>query len=45
MRPPFPITNLDQWLDMAKRTMVVSQNGRITFDYDMAIAEPFAKPG
>jgi pimeloyl-ACP methyl ester carboxylesterase len=30
---------------MAKRTMVVSQNGRIVFDYDMAIAEPFAKPG
>jgi pimeloyl-ACP methyl ester carboxylesterase len=25
--------------------MVVSQNGRIVFDYDMAIAEPFAKPG
>jgi pimeloyl-ACP methyl ester carboxylesterase len=30
---------------MAKRTMVVTQNGRISFDYDMAIAEPFAKPG
>lgn len=41
----FPDYDLDQWLDMAKRTMVVSQNGRITFDYDMAIAEPFAKPG
>ena len=25
--------------------MVVTQNGRIGFDYDMAIAEPFAKPG
>ncbi|WP_296718366.1 alpha/beta hydrolase [Erythrobacter sp.] len=43
--PAFPDYDLDQWLDMAKRTMVVSQNGRITFDYDMAIAEPFAKPG
>jgi pimeloyl-ACP methyl ester carboxylesterase len=43
--PAFPDYGLDQWLDMAKRTMVVSQNGRITFDYDMAIAEPFAKPG
>jgi pimeloyl-ACP methyl ester carboxylesterase len=41
----FPDYDLDQWLDMAKRTMVVSQNGRIVFDYDMAIAEPFAKPG
>lgn len=41
----FPDFDLDQWLDMAKRTMVVSQNGRIVFDYDMAIAEPFAKPG
>ena len=43
--PAFPDYDLDQWLDMAKRTMVVTQNGRIGFDYDMAIAEPFAKPG
>jgi len=41
----FPDYTLDQWLDMAKRTMVVSQSGRIVFDYDMAIAEPFGKPG
>ncbi len=41
----FPDYELDDWLDFAKRTMVVSQNGRIVFDYDMAIAEPFAKPG
>ncbi|UYV14343.1 alpha/beta fold hydrolase [Porphyrobacter sp. ULC335] len=41
----FPDFDLDQWLELAKRTMVVSQNGRIVFDYDMAIAEPFAKPG
>lgn len=41
----FPKFDLGQWLEMAKRTMVVSQNGRIVFDYDMAIAEPFAKPG
>jgi len=41
----FPDFDLDQWLDLAKRTMVVTQNGRISFDYDMAIAEPFAKPG
>ena len=43
--PAFPDYDLDQWLEMAKRTMVVTQNGRIGFDYDMAIAEPFAKPG
>lgn len=41
----FPDYELDDWLDFARRTMVVSQNGRIVFDYDMAIAEPFAKPG
>ncbi len=41
----FPDYDLDQWLAMAKRTMVVSQNGRISYDYDMAIAEPFSEPG
>lgn len=40
----FPDYDLDQWLVMAKRTLVVSQNGRISYDYDMAIAEPFRKP-
>ncbi|UAB79525.1 alpha/beta hydrolase [Erythrobacter sp. SCSIO 43205] len=40
----FPDYGLDQWLEMAKRTMVVSQNGRISYDYDMAIAEPFKEP-
>lgn len=32
---------IEDWLAMAKRCMVVQQNGRIAFDYDMAIAEPF----
>ena len=41
----FPDFDLDQWLEMAKRTLVVSQNGRISYDYDMAIAEPFSQPG
>ncbi|MEO1730201.1 MAG: alpha/beta hydrolase [Pseudomonadota bacterium] len=41
----FPDYDLDQWLEMAKRTLVVSQNGRISYDYDMAIAEPFSQPG
>ncbi|MGY6552582.1 MAG: alpha/beta fold hydrolase [Erythrobacter sp.] len=41
----FPDYDLDQWLEMAKRTMVITQNGRISYDYDMAIAEPLANPG
>ena len=38
-----PRFELADWLDMAKRCMVLGQNGRIAFDYDMAIAEPFAQ--
>ena len=41
----FPDYDIEKWLEMAKRTLVVTQNGRISYDYDMAIAEPFAKPG
>lgn len=41
----FPDYDLDMWLEMAKRTLVVTQNGRISYDYDMAIAEPFKQPG
>lgn len=41
----FPDYDLDQWLEMAKRTLVVNKNGRVSYDYDMAIAEPFSKPG
>lgn len=37
----FPDYTIDSWLDMAKRTMVLGQNGRITLDYDMGIADPF----
>ena len=40
----FPDFTLERWLEMAKRTMVLGQNGRITLDYDMAIAEPFNQP-
>ncbi len=36
---------IEQWLDMAKRAMVVQQNGRIGYDYDMKIAEPFGEAG
>ena len=41
----FPDFLIETWLEMAKRTMVFGQNGRIVFDYDMAIAEPFNQPG
>jgi pimeloyl-ACP methyl ester carboxylesterase len=41
----FPDYGIDQWLEMAKRTLIVAQNGRISYDYDMAIAEPFKQPG
>lgn len=40
----FPDYTLEDWLDMAKRVLVVSQNGRISYDYDMAIAEAFKNP-
>lgn len=39
----FPGYTLPDWIDMAKRLMVLSSNGRIVFDYDMKIAEPFAE--
>ena len=36
----YPAYGLEEWLAMAKRTMVPVSNGRIAFDYDMKIAEP-----
>jgi pimeloyl-ACP methyl ester carboxylesterase len=36
---------LDDWLAMAKRLMVLGSGGRIAYDYDMGIAEPFNAPG
>lgn len=41
----FPQYQLADWVDMAKRVMAVGQNGRVVFDYDMKIAEPFAARG
>ncbi len=43
--PVFPDYEIADWLTMAKRCMVVGSNGRIVFDYDMKIAEPFGQPG
>jgi pimeloyl-ACP methyl ester carboxylesterase len=39
-----PDHTLSDWLRLAKRLMCVGAGGRIAFDYDMKIAEPFALP-
>lgn len=41
----FPDYGTVDWLALAKRCMALGGNGRIHFDYDMKIAEPFARPG
>lgn len=41
----FPDNQTADWLAAAKRSMVLGSNGRIVFDYDMNIAEPFARDG
>lgn len=39
-----PDFDIASWLKLAKRLMAVGGNGRIVFDYDMKIAEPFQHP-
>lgn len=39
--PDFAIAD---WLRLAKRWMAVGSSGRVVFDYDMKIAEPFQQP-
>jgi pimeloyl-ACP methyl ester carboxylesterase len=41
----YPDWTLDQWLLYAKRLCRLTPAGRIVFDYDMRIAEPFKLPG
>jgi pimeloyl-ACP methyl ester carboxylesterase len=41
----YPGWSLDQWLIYAKRVCRLTPAGRIVFDYDMRIAEPFKLPG
>jgi pimeloyl-ACP methyl ester carboxylesterase len=41
----YPDWTLEQWLVFAKRLCKLGSNGRISFDYDMRIAEPFRIPG
>lgn len=40
----YPDYEISDWLALAKRLMVLGSNGRIVFDYDMKIAEPFNTP-
>ncbi|HEV2817857.1 MAG TPA: alpha/beta hydrolase [Allosphingosinicella sp.] len=40
----YPGWKLDQWLVYAKRLAKLTPAGRIVFDYDMRIAEPFKLP-
>jgi pimeloyl-ACP methyl ester carboxylesterase len=40
-----PDYELADWLKLAKRLMCLGGGGRIAYDYDMKIAEPFAQPG
>ena len=41
----FPDYRIEDWLDMAKRVCRLTPAGRVVYDYDMAIAEPFRLPG
>ena len=40
----YPDWEITDWLRYAKRIMALGTGGRITFDYDMKIAEPFDAP-
>lgn len=44
-RDRYPDWNTAQWLVYAKRLCKLTQSGRVVFDYDMRIAEPFRAPG
>jgi pimeloyl-ACP methyl ester carboxylesterase len=44
-RDVYPGWTLEQWLVFAKRLCKLGSNGRVVFDYDMRIAEPFRIPG
>ena len=41
----YPDYDIQDWLGMAKRLCRLTRAGRIVFDYDMKIAEPFRLPG
>jgi pimeloyl-ACP methyl ester carboxylesterase len=41
----YPDWKIEDWIAYAKRLCRLTQNGRVVFDYDMRIAEPFRVPG
>lgn len=41
----YPAWKIEDWIAQAKRLCRLSSTGRIVFDYDMRIAEPFKVPG
>ena len=41
----YPDWDIDHWLIYAKRLCKLTPAGRVVFDYDMRIAEPFRLPG
>ena len=41
----YPDWELENWLTLAKRLCKLGPNGRVVFDYDLRIAEPFKAPG
>lgn len=41
----YPDWEIGQWLVYAKRLCKLTPGGRVAFDYDMRIAEPFRAPG
>ncbi|HEX6376153.1 MAG TPA: alpha/beta hydrolase [Allosphingosinicella sp.] len=41
----YPDWDIGQWLVYAKRLCRLTPGGRVVFDYDMRIAEPFRAPG
>jgi pimeloyl-ACP methyl ester carboxylesterase len=41
----YPEWKIENWIGYAKRLCKLTPNGRVVFDYDMRIAEPFKVPG
>jgi pimeloyl-ACP methyl ester carboxylesterase len=44
-RDRYPDWDIPEWLVYAKRLCKLTPGGRVAFDYDMRIAEPFRAPG
>jgi pimeloyl-ACP methyl ester carboxylesterase len=44
-RDRYPDWRIEDWIAYAKRLCKLTPNGRVVFDYDMRIADPFKTPG